>query len=66
MPQFLFKVEVGNFFGPASDDPWSATTPQHFELFVEAENLSQANNEVEKRFGNYTRCRYTYTGKQLD
>lgn len=65
MPQYLFKVEVGNFFGPQSDDPWSATVPQNFELFVEAETLSQANHEIERRFGNYTRCRYQYTGKEI-
>lgn len=65
MPQYLFKVEVGDFFGPVSDDPWSTTATQNFELFVEAENLSQANREVERRFGNYTRCRYTYAGKEL-
>ena len=66
MPQYLFRVEVGDFFGPHSDDLWSATIPQTFELFVDAENLSQASREVERRFGNYTRCRYTYTGKELE
>lgn len=65
MPQYLFKVEVGDFFGPQSDDPWSPTIPQNFELFVEAETLSQANHEIERRFGNYTRCRYQYTGKEI-
>lgn len=65
MPQYLFKVEVGDFFGPISDEPWSATTPDTFDLLVEAENLSQANREIERRFGNYTRCRYKFTGQEL-
>ena len=66
MPQYLFKVEVGDFFGPISDDPWSMTESQNFELLVEADNLKQANNEIERRFGNYTRCRYAYTGKEIE
>lgn len=66
MTQYLYEVQIGNFIGLPEDSIWAYNVEQMFNIFVEADNLSQANREIERRFGNYTRCRYKYTGKEID
>lgn len=66
MTSFLFKIEIGQFIGDPTDSVWSHNIDQDFELHVEAESLSAANKVIERRFGDYTRCRYKYTGHQYE
>lgn len=66
MTQYLFEVELGDFVGHPGDSVWLYNLEQKFNIFIEADTLSEANKTIEKRFGNYTRCRYKYTGKTTD
>lgn len=65
MTQYLFEVQIGNFNEFPGDSLWSHNTNQQFSIYITADNLSQATREIERRFGNYTRCKFKYTGKEL-
>lgn len=58
--RYLFDIQMGEFTGEPGDSVWKHDIQQHFTLFVEAENLSEANKELERRFGSYERCRYKF------
>jgi hypothetical protein len=60
MSNYLFHIDVGTFADHPGESVWGYNVKQSFEIFIEAETLSQANKVVEDRFGNYTRCRYKF------
>lgn len=60
MNHYLFQIEVGDFATHPGVSAWGYNVQQNFQIFIEAENLSQANKIIESRFGNYTRCRYKF------
>jgi hypothetical protein len=63
MEQYLFHVEIGDFAGKPGASMWAYNVKQTLQIFIEAESLSQASRTVEHRFGDYTRCRYKFIGK---
>jgi hypothetical protein len=63
MEHYLFHVEIGDFIGKPGASMWAHNVEQTLQIFVEADSLSQASRTIESRFGNYTRCRYKFIGK---
>lgn len=57
MNLFLFRVELADY----ASEPFMAVAPQQtLEIFMQAENLSQASRDVERQFGGWEHCRYYF------
>lgn len=64
MTTYLFEVQVGTFNEYPGDAPQGFNVQHTLQIFIDAENLSQANKIVEQKFGDFRQCRYKFIKEQ--